>query len=159
VRGARYNVANFVATRGKEAHKRGALMYDAAGSFKAMRYDMMRTLDALRASRTYLNLFVHPVQVLLVALLNGLPLELLCGGDEAGLGGPLVRHEGDGAGGLEALQVVEARVLGQVAQHRACHVHVLQYCVPVQPLSGYSDQNQSIPVPYSAGKKFQTLDA
>jgi hypothetical protein len=129
VRGARYNVANFAATRGKEAHKRGALIYDAAGSFKAMRYDMMHLLDALRAFRTYLYLFVHPVQVLLIALLDGLPLELLGGGDEAGLGGPLVRHEGDGAGRLEALQVVEARVLGQLSQHRACHVHVLQYCV------------------------------
>jgi hypothetical protein len=104
-------------------------MYDEAGSFKTMRYDMMRLLDALRAFRTYLNLFVHPVQVLLIALLNGLPLELLCGGDEAGLWGPLVGHEGDSAGRLEALQVVQARVLGQLAQHRACHVHVLQYWV------------------------------
>jgi hypothetical protein len=104
-----------------------------AASFKAVRYNMICLFNALRCDHIPLYLFVHPVQVLLVALLDGLPLELLCGGDEAGLGGPLVGHEGDGAGRLEALQVVEARVLGQVPQHRACHVHVLQ-----QPLSGYS---------------------
>jgi hypothetical protein len=42
--------ANFAATRGTEAQKRGAPMYDAA-SFKAMRYDTMHLLDALRAFR------------------------------------------------------------------------------------------------------------
>ena len=77
----------------------------------------------------YLSLLhfpVHPVKVLLVVLLNGFPLEFLSCSGQAGLWRPLLRHQGDGPGGLEPLQAVEAGVLHQLPQHGPCHVHVLQ---------------------------------
>ena len=59
---------------------------------------------------------VHPLELLVVVVLDGLPLELEGGRDEAGLGRPQLRADGDGAGQLEPLQAGLAPVRAQLLQ-------------------------------------------
>jgi len=59
---------------------------------------------------------VHPLEFFLVMLLDGLSLELEGGGDEAGLGRPQLRADGESSGQLEAFQSSLASVAADLAQ-------------------------------------------
>ena len=59
---------------------------------------------------------VHPPELFLVVIRDGLPLELESGGDEAALRGPQLGADGDGPGQLEPLETGRAAVIAQLLQ-------------------------------------------
>ena len=69
---------------------------------------------------------IHPVNVVLVKVLDLLPLQLEGGRDEAGVRVPDVVDQADGSGDLELLELELEAVVGQLTESCAGQISVLE---------------------------------